>query len=36
VLGGTGTVGFTGTLQISAPTSTAGGTYTGTVTFTVV
>jgi hypothetical protein len=36
VLGGTGTVGFTGTLQITAPTSTSGGTYTGTVTFTVV
>ncbi|WP_338185726.1 Ig-like domain repeat protein [Jatrophihabitans sp.] len=34
--GGSGTVGFTGTLQITAPTSTAGGTYIGTVTFTVV
>ncbi len=36
VLGGTGTIGFTGTLEISAPTSTAPGTYTGTITFTVV
>jgi hypothetical protein len=35
VLGGTGTIGFTGTLQINAPTSTPAGHYTGTITFTV-
>ena len=34
-LGGTGTIGFTGTLQINAPTSTPAGHYTGTITFTV-
>lgn len=33
--GGDGSVGFTGTLTLNAPTSKTAGTYTGTVTFTV-
>jgi Bacterial Ig-like domain (group 3) len=33
--GGNGSVGFTGTFTLNAPTSTAAGLYTGTVTFTV-
>jgi hypothetical protein len=34
--GGIGTVGIYGTLTLNAPTSTPAGTYTGTVTFTIV
>jgi hypothetical protein len=33
--GGDGSVGFTGTFTLNAPTSTGAGLYTGTVTFTV-
>jgi hypothetical protein len=33
--GGDGSIGFTGTFTLNAPTSTGAGTYTGTVTFTV-
>ena len=36
VNGGTGTIGFTGNLTVTAPTSTKPGHYTGTITFTVV
>ncbi|MDP9116171.1 MAG: Ig-like domain-containing protein, partial [Actinomycetota bacterium] len=35
VNGGTGTIGFTGTLTVTAPTSIAPGHYVGTITFTV-
>jgi hypothetical protein len=36
VNGGTGTIGYIGTLTVNAPTSTPPGHYTGTITFTVV
>lgn len=36
VNGGTGTIGFVGTLTVTAPTSIKPGHYTGTITFTVV